>query len=181
VCVNKGGEYMTNDEITGVIPSVRMRGAFGINIYAMVLTKTRIAFIRTEYEGYSGVVGLAAEAATKRNLRKLGSKIITDTNNIQDIDLNSLILSDKANKVLYLINVVEIRLIKGFGGYKMHIFGKKKNKKKLIIEGFIAPPEDYFKEKKKAGQKTKKIMEEYALESQNIIKYLLSDRITSYF
>ena len=101
---NKGEKNMAYDEITGVIPSVRMRGAFGINIYAMILSRERIAFIRTGYDGYSGLVGLAAEATTKAHLRKLGSKIITETNNLQDIDLNSLILSDKSNKVIYLIN-----------------------------------------------------------------------------
>jgi hypothetical protein len=83
--------------------------------------------------------------------------------------------------VVYLEKIYEIQMTKGFEGYKMRIFVKKKNKRKLSIEGFFAPSADYLKEKKKKGQKTKKIMEEYALESQKVIKYSLSDLITREF
>jgi hypothetical protein len=171
---------MDSEEIRGVVPEVRIPGAMGINTFELYVSTKRLVFIQTS-KGYQalggamfGAVGAAVSglASEKGKTSNLGQQV-------QNIDLDTLLKSKKGNKEFLLNDITQLRLKKGMGSHRISIFVMKKNKNKIIFDGFLVPPQDYLKYYKKEGLKTKQISLQYVKETESVLNTVLSDRINS--
>ena len=167
---------MQKEEIKGIIPEVRLPGAFGFNSNVLFVSTKRLVFIQLT-RGYQILIGGLVGAIFDTYRSKAGDKPITDPTILKKINLDALIRSKKSNKVIYLHGIKEIGIRRWLGAIKFSIFGFKKNKKKLLMDGFLIPPKNYFKRYKNAGFKPKEINRRYALEARNILVTVLFNRI----
>ena len=172
---------MEAEEIKGVVPEVRIPGAMGINTYALYVSTRRLVFIQTSkgYHVMGGALFGAVGAMAGHMASESQKKTFRDQSMFQNIDLDSLLRSSKANKEMTLDGIVELRLKKGLGSHRITVFQMKKNKKKVTLDGFLVPPQDYLKYYKKQGQKGKQTVLQYANEAHSLLSTVLSSKLKS--
>jgi hypothetical protein len=161
---------MENEEILGMIPKIYD----GWINYAMFLSNKRIVLIKIQGDLmipgaiFGGVIGgLIAQKYNK------------DQIDFKNVDLDSLI--SNADKTIEIPNnkLIEIRLKKEIGVFRIIIFGlNKRNKKKKLVNYFLAPTRQQLEERVKAGEKSSDVMWEYALEQQNLIENIFGHKLT---
>ncbi|UCE36698.1 MAG: hypothetical protein JSW00_14455 [Thermoplasmata archaeon] len=166
---------MDEERKLGLIPQVRIPGALGVNIYAILITTRRLLFIRTS-KGYGFILGGAVGAAIGSYYGDKGTRPFTDPAILRDIDINTL-KEEKGNKDILIDNITKVKLKKGLAANKLSIYGLKKNKKKLLLEGYLVPPSGYTKGYKEEGLDSKEISLRYIQETESIFQTVLLDRI----
>lgn len=172
---------METEEIKGVIPEVRLPGAFGVNTYQMYVSTKRLVFIQTSkgYQAVGGALGGAVGAVISQRASEKSKKKASEYDLLQNVNLDELLKTNKGNKEFPLEGIIELRLKKGMASNRISIFGLKKNKNKLVLDGFLVPPQDYLKNYKSEGFKTKEISLQYVKEAETIMNSVLQDRIKS--
>jgi hypothetical protein len=172
---------METEEIKGVIPEVRLPGAFGVNTFELYVSTKRLVFIQTSkgYQAVGGALGGAVGAVISQRAAEKNKKTTADLAPLQNVNLDELLKTNKGNKEFPLDGITELRLKKGMATNRLSIFGLKKNKSKLVLDGFLVPPQDYLKHYKSEGFKTKEISLQYVKEAESVMNSVLQDRIKS--
>jgi hypothetical protein len=169
------------EKIIGVIPEVRVQGAFGINTYLIYVTTKRLVFIQSS-KGYEmvggmvfGVVGALASAGAAEKSKKKALKWASH----QNVDLDALLKSEKGNKEFSLNEIKRIRIKRYNYVNKLMILTLKKNKPKIVLSGVLVPPQEYLKYYKRKGYKKNRIIYKYIKEVESVMNSVLPNKIKS--
>ncbi len=143
-----------------------MSGALGPKEYGLLLTDQRLIFVLEKASkagvaaALGGVIGAAiAEAATQKREYVYA-----------DADPGTL-ARDEKNITVQNTSIQKLRMKRTMGGaYQMTVEYASDDGKARKLNGFLHPPQDMLAAKKAGGARTKVVLEEYAMKSQEALK-----------